>query len=94
MPSTETIQFRVPVQMKEDFAERCERKGITVSEGARDVLEEYLYGPKSPVDELDAIFADADEKLEAAALPEPSIEEVNAYCAKVRSERASQMLVS
>lgn len=92
MAATETIQFRVPHGIKADLAARCESEGKTVSEGAREALEEYLYGEKSPADEFEDIFSDADEKLAAARLPEPSIEEITEFCKRVRAERASEML--
>lgn len=92
MAKMDTIQFRIPHQVKEDFANKCSAEGKTVSEGARSLLEEYLYGEESPLDELEGIFADADEKTSAASLPEPTIDEINDYCSKVRAERASQML--
>lgn len=34
----------------------------------------------TPVERLEAVFAEADERLEASGLPEPAIEEVVACC--------------
>lgn len=94
MAAMETIQFKVPHQVKQDFIRKCERAGKTMSDEARSVFEAYLYGEKDPLDELEDIFSDADEKLTAAALREPTIEEINEYCANIRAERASQMLLA
>lgn len=92
MAIMETVQFRVPHEVKLAFSARCADEGKTISEGGREAIEEYAYGERKPADELEDIFADADKKLDAAALPEPSVEEIVEFCAKIRAERASQML--
>lgn len=92
MSATETIQLRIEPSIKQDYERRCRANGQTVSQAVRDLIVADLYADQTPLARLDAIFASAAERREAAGLPEPSVEEVVAFCDRVKQERASQML--
>lgn len=92
MPATETIQLRIEPSIKHDYERRCRESGQTVSQAVRELIVADLYADQTPLARLDAIFASADEHREAAGLPEPSVEEVVAFCERVKQERAAQML--
>lgn len=92
MPATETIQLRIEPSIKQDYERRCKASGQTISQAVRELIVADLYAEQTPLSRLDAIFAAADERREAAGLPEPSVEEIVAFCEHVKKERASQML--
>ena len=92
MSATEIVQFRVEPSVRRDLESRCARRGVSVSQGLRDIVMVDLYGEKPPADELASIIASADEKLDASGLPEPSVDQIVEYCERVRAERSAQML--
>ncbi len=89
MPATEVIQLRVTPSLKSELEDRCRLQGTSVSEKLRSLVQKELSQEQSPLEEADAIFAAADARTQAAGLPEPSIEEVVAFCDRVKRERAA-----
>ena len=88
MPATEMIQIRVPLTLKRDLEDFCARKGVSLSEGARELLSAGLRKDLSVEKRLDKIFEEADERQLASGLPAPTVEEIVAYCDRMKEQRA------
>lgn len=89
MPATEVIQLRVTPSLKSELEDRCRLQGTSVSEKLRSLVQKELSREQTPLERADAIFAEADERVQAAGLPEPDIAEIAAFCERVKQERAA-----
>ncbi len=96
--ATEVIQVRVDATMKRELEELSAKRGVTLSQGIRDILSTELNraktkDKKSPAEEFDEILQEADERRKASGLPDPSIEQIVEFCDKVRAERIAEAMV-
>jgi antitoxin component of RelBE/YafQ-DinJ toxin-antitoxin module len=91
MSATDTIRIRLEPQLKNELQEYCAKKGTTISQEIRDFLNSKLQKQATALERFDVIMASAEQKLESSGLPEPTIDELNAYISHVRSERREQI---
>lgn len=89
MPATEVIQLRVTPSLKNALEDRCRLQGTSVSEKLRTLVQQELSQERTPLEQADAIFAEADARACAAGLSEPDIAEIVAFCDQVKQERAA-----
>lgn len=94
MTASDTLRIRVEPEFKRDVSRMYEQRGTTVSQAVRTFLAGELSAYRSSLDAFDAIMASADAKVAASGMREPSIEEINDYIARVRSERADASLAA
>jgi len=80
--------------LKAQFQDRCTRQGQNMSERMRQLIVSDLARDKTPADRLADILASANRKKIANELPEPTIEEIDAFIELVRNERIKAGLVS
>ena len=80
--------------LKTQFQDRCTRQGQNMSERMRQLIVSDLARDKTPADRLADILASANRKKTANELPEPTIEEIDAFIDSVRNERIKAGLVS
>ena len=93
MATDDVIRIRIDAEDKKGLTEMYARRGTTISQAVRTFLKGELQTYQSASDAFDAIMVSADQKLAAASLPEPSIEEINEFVSKIRSERAKQAVL-
>ena len=94
MAATESIRIRVEPEFKERVTEMYAQRGTSVSAAVRRFLTDELAEYSSALSAFDAIMDSADRKIEASGLAEPSIDDINAYVARIRAERADQSLAA
>ena len=94
MSATDSIRIRVEPEFKDRVSRMYAQRGTTVSAAVRAFLTDELTSYSSAVDAFDAIMASADAKAESSGLSEPTIDDINEYIARIRSERSEQALVS
>lgn len=94
MSASDTIRIRVEPEFKSSVARMYAQRGTTLSAAVRAFLADELAAYSSALDAFDAIMESADAKAESSGLPEPSIDDINDYIARVRTERAGQALAS
>ena len=94
MTASDTLRIRVEPEFKREVSRMYEQRGTTVSQAVRSFLASELSVYKSSVDAFDAIMASADRKVAASGLREPTIDEINDYIARVRTERAGASLAA
>ena len=93
MAHDEVIRIRIDAEDKQDLTEMYAQRGSTISQAVRTFLKGELQAYRSAVDVFDAIMASADQKIAASSLPEPSIDEINDFVARIRAERAQQAVL-
>lgn len=95
MPATsEVMRVVLPTSLKTRFQDKCSEHGQKMSERMRQLIVQDLAQEESPAEKLDRILASAEAKNKASNLPEPTIEDIDAFIASVRSERIKDGLVS
>lgn len=87
MAASETIRVRIDPETKKALTKLYEAKGTTVSQAIRSFLAEELKETTSVVERFDALMASAHEKIDALDKPAPTLDEINTYIDKVRTER-------
>ena len=91
MPATEYLKVRLTREEKDELQARCDMKGTTVSDEVRSALG--LGRPaRTPLETLDLALELAESMSQMSGLPSMSDEEVVAYCAAVRRERAQEVM--
>lgn len=90
----EVMRVILPPAIKSQFQSKCNDHGQKMSERMRQLVVQDLAAQESPADKLSAILASAERKKEASGLPEPSIEDIDAFIDAVRAERISSGLIS
>lgn len=93
MAQDEVIRIRIDADDKRDLSQMYAQRGTTISQAVRTFLKGELQAYRSAVDAFDAIMASADTKLEASSLPEPTIDEINDFVSRIRSERSQQAVL-
>ena len=92
MAASETLRIRVEPSFKRDVTRMYEQRGTTVSAAVRSFLTDELSSYTAALDAFDSIMSSADDKVQAAGLREPTIDEINDYISGVRAERAREAL--
>jgi antitoxin component of RelBE/YafQ-DinJ toxin-antitoxin module len=87
MGATDSIRIRIDPQLKNDLQDFCDRRGTSISQEIRSLLSEKLKKQASALERFDALIANSEQKLNAAGLPEPTIDEINLYVIQVREQR-------
>ena len=90
----EVIRFMVPSDTQEQFQEKCARSGQKMSERMRYLVARDIADEPTPAGRLSGILASARAKNEASGLAEPSIDDIDAFIDRVRTERIESGLVS
>jgi len=90
----EVMRVVLSPSLKSQFQDRCAEQGQKMSERMRQLIVSDLSQEKTPADKLEGILASANRKKKASGLPEPTIEEIDAFIDSVRSERIRAGLVS
>lgn len=90
----EVMRVVLPPTLKSQFQDKCAQQGQKMSERMRQLIVQDLSIEKTAADKLADILASAEQKNKASGLPEPTIEEVDAFIESVRDERISSGLVA
>ena len=90
----EVMRVVISPSLKTQFQDRCIEQGQNMSERMRQLIVSDLAREKTPADKLADILASANRKKMANGLPEPTIEEIDAFIESVRNERIRAGLVS
>ena len=83
----EVMRVVLHPDMKAEFQAKCKRNGQKMSERTRQLIAQDLAAGQSAAQRLDAILSSAKEKSEASGIPSLSIEDIDAFIERVRSER-------
>jgi len=92
--SGEVMRVVLSPSLKSQFQDRCTEQGQKMSERMRQLIVSDLAQEKTPADKFADILASANRKKKAHGLPEPTIEEIDAFINSVRNERIRAGLVS
>lgn len=82
------IRVRIDGEKKAALNRIYDAKGTTVSEEVRKFLDEQLLAESDALERFDALMGDVDERLDAYAAPEPTIEDIVSYVDGIRAQRA------
>lgn len=91
--SSQVLRVVLPPSVKDEFAHKCAARSQGMSERVRQLIVRDLEEDASPAEQFQGILASARRKVAASGLPEPSIEEIDAFISQVRKERLEQGLV-
>jgi hypothetical protein len=90
MSATDIIRIRLEPELKAAFTKRCAQKGVSASQVLRGFVQQEATQARA-VDRLDALLAKASQKNASSGLSSPTIDDINAYIAKVRKDRYADM---
>ncbi|MDR0308660.1 MAG: hypothetical protein LBH87_01870 [Coriobacteriales bacterium] len=92
--SGEVMRVVLSPNLKSQFHDRCAEQGQKMSERMRQLIVQDLAQAKTPADKLADILESASIKNKASCLPEPTIDDIDAFIESVRDERIKAGLVS
>ena len=90
MTASCVLQTRVDKETKERAQKAFAKRGMSLSEGIRVAINHELKVEPSASERLCAIFDDADKKVKASGMSEPSVESIVKFCNSVKQQRANQ----
>lgn len=95
MPAATSEVMRVVLSsdLKARFQEKCSANGQKMSERMRQLIVQDLAEEETPADKLSRILQSATMKNRASSLPEPTIDDIDAFIDSVRTERIDSGLV-
>lgn len=82
----------LPVEIRDKFKAKCESRGQSMSERARQLVVEDIANFKTPAEKFSALLFRAALINEASGYKEPSQEEIDAFIYEVRQERLENKL--
>ncbi len=92
--TSEVMRVVLPSSLKSQFQHKCAEQGQKMSERLRQLIVQDLAQEQTAADRLSSILESAAKKNEASGLPEPTIEDIDAFIDSVRDERVSAGLVA
>ena len=90
--SSRTMRVVLPVEIRDKFRVKCEQRGQSMSERARQLVVDDVLDFQTPADKFSDLMSKAAEINESSGYSEPTMEEIDAFIAEVRQERLSNKL--
>lgn len=90
----EVMRVVLPPELKEEFRAKCIEHGQKMSERTRQLIAADVSQGQSASSRLSGILASARKKNDSNGLPEPTIEDIDAFIDAVRSERIAEGFVA
>lgn len=87
-----TMRVVLPVEIRDKFRAKCERRGQSMSERARQLVVEDVINFQTPAEKFSSLMSQASEINEASSYSEPTMEEIDSFIAEVRKERFTSKL--
>ena len=87
-----TMRVVLPVDIRDKFRAKCEGRGQSMSERARQLVVDDVLDFQTPAEKSSSLMSQATEINEASGYPEPTMEEIDDFIAEVRKERLSNTL--
>ena len=87
-----TMRVVLPVEIRDKFRAKCESRGQSMSERARQLVVDDVVDFQMPAEKFSILMSQATEINNASGYPEPTMEEIDAFIAEVRKERLSKGL--
>ena len=91
-PDSKTMRVVLPVEIRDKFRKKCEERGQSMSERARQLVVNDLLDYQTPAEKFSSLTTKAAKINEASGYQEPTMEEIDAFIAVVRQERLSNAL--
>ena len=91
---SQVLRVVLPAAVKAEFSRRCAERSQGMSERVRQLIVLDLEETESPAQRFEAILSSARRQVAASGLPQPSIEDIDAFIERVRDERIAEGHVS
>lgn len=90
--NSKTMRVVLPAEIRDKFRLKCEERGQSMSERARQLVVNDVLTYQTPAERFSSLTMKAAEINKASGYSEPTMEEIDAFIAEVRQERLKNTL--